>query len=267
MKRSIFTLFLTLGLFALCAVPSFAEEAPVPSFEERKEMAIEASIPDIQMVAEDQNIEWNPETLTAEAYPSRGMLGVLPEYHLTAQEVAETANYMMLLFYSDNQPLLEAFARYMPESNSMKITMIGGSNETVQETSRQIERFNQIKTPDSPICIISNYSTSYIYGNTIYGDNMMMDVSPYSDDWALPYFQSMDTGDYPLIYVEDFELMMKEAEKHPDLIGGIPLFLLPQYNHAMIVRNRWIFGTAGVLLLVGFIGYRIYRAKQQAKAE
>ena len=66
MKRSIITLFLTVCLFALCALPAFAEEA-MPSFEERKEMAIEAAIPYIQSFTAEQGMECNPKNLTAVA--------------------------------------------------------------------------------------------------------------------------------------------------------------------------------------------------------
>ena len=67
--------------------------------------------------------------------------------------------------------------------------------------------------------------------------------------------------------IEDFEYMMERSREHSDRMGGSFTDCLPQYNHAMVVRNRWIFGTAGVLLLVGFIAYRVYRAKREAKAQ
>ena len=269
MKRSIFTLFLTLSLFALCALPAFAEETPMPSFEERKEMAIEAATNELQLFADDLEIEWdhNMDTLSAEAYPSYGVLGMLPEYHITAEEAAETSSTILLLFYSDGKPLTRALTHYIPESNTTVISLLGGSENSVQTIADQIEIFNQIKTEDSPICIANSMSQFFVYGDTVYGDNMLMPVNFYPEEKLdYPYFQSMDTDGYPLIYAEDFEYMVEQMLVS-DKMGGSPTRYLPQYNHAMIVRNRWIFGTAGVLLLVGFIAYRVYRAKREAKAE
>ncbi len=265
MKRSIITLFLTVCLFALCALPAFAEEA-MPSFEERKEMAIEAAIPYIQSFTAEQGMECNPKNLTAVAYPSRGLLSFTSKYHSTAKEIERLSSEIMLFFYSDNQPLSTAVARYIPETNSTDIIMHGGSPDYVQAVADQVEIFNQIKTEDSPICIVTRFSRHYLYGNTVYGDNMLMEVEPYADDLDASYFQSMDTDGYPLIYAEDFEYMVEQMLVS-DKMGGSPTRYLPPYNHAMIVRNRWIFGTAGVLLLVGFIAYRVYRAKREAKAE
>ena len=241
----------------------------MPSFEERKEMAIEAAIPYIQSFAAEQGMECNPKNLTAVAYPSRGLLSFTSKYHSTAKEIERLSSEIMLFFYSDNQPLSTAVARYIPETNSTDIIMHGGSPDYVQAVADQVEIFNQIKTEDSPICIVTRFSRHYLYGNTVYGDNMLMEVEPYADDLDASYFQSMDTDGYPLIMVEDFEFIMKELEKHPEWIGGIPLYLLPKYPHSVVVRNRWIFGTAGVLLLIwfGFASYRVYRAKRQAKAE
>lgn len=265
MKRSIITLFLTVCLFALCALPAFAEEA-MPSFEERKEMAIEAAIPYIQSFAAEQGMECNPKNLTAVAYPSRGLLSFTSKYHSTAKEIERLSSEIMLFFYSDNQPLSTAVARYIPETNSTDIIMHGGSPDYVQAVADQVEIFNQIKTEDSPICIVTRFSRHYLYGNTVYGDNMLMEVDPYPDNLTAPYFESMDTNGYPLVYAEDFEYLVESMLKS-NKVGGLSMDKLPPYNHAMVVRNRWIFGTAGVLLLVGFIAYRVYRAKQQAKAE
>ena len=267
MKRPIFTLFLTLSLFALCAVPAFAEESPIPSFEERKEMAIEAAFPYVQSFMEEQGTEWNPENLTAEAYPSRGMLSVTSKAHITADEIAQYSRDMILLFYSDNQPLMTACTRYIPETGETDFLMYGDDGEVVQKFSDQVEVFNQIKTEDSPICVVSGFHVNYLYGHTIYGDNMLMEVAPYPEELESAYFQSMDTDGYPLIMIEDFEYMIEQAWEHSDRMGGGFTQHLPPYNHAMVVRNRWIFGTAGVLLLIGFIAYRVYRAKRQAKAE
>ena len=238
----------------------------MPSFEERKEMAIEAAIPYIQSFAAEQGTEYNPEALTAEVYPSRGLLSFTSEYHLDVKEIKELSNQIMLFFYSDNQPLTAATAKYRTETNSTDIIMYGGSPDYVQAVADQVEIFNQIKTEDSPICIVTRFSRHYLYGNTVYGDNMLMEVEPYADDLDASYFQSMDTDGYPLIYAEDFEYMVEQMLVS-DKMGGSPTRYLPQYNHAMIVRNRWIFGTAGVLLLVGFIAYRVYRAKREAKAQ
>ena len=265
MKRSIITLFLTVCLFALCALPAFAEEA-MPSFEERKEMAIEAAIPYIQSFAAEQGMECNPKNLTAVAYPSRGLLSFTSKYHSTAKEIERLSSEIMLFFYSDNQPLSTAVARYIPETNSTDIIMHGGSPDYVQAVADQVEIFNQIKTEDSPICIVTRFSRHYLYGNTVYGDNMLMEVDPYPDNLTAPYFESMDTNGYPLVYAEDFEYLVESMLKS-NKVGGLSMDKLPPYNHAMVVRNRWIFGTAGVLLLVGFIGYRVYRAKREAKAE
>ncbi len=272
MKRLIASLSLILTLFTLCALPAFAEETPMPSFEERKEMAIEAATNELQLFADDLEIEWdhNMDTLSAEAYPSYGVLGMLPEYHITAEEAAETSSTILLLFYSDGKPLTRALTHYIPESNTTVISLLGGSENSVQTIADQIEIFNQIKTEDSPICIANSMSQFFVYGDTVYGDNMLMPVNFYPEEKLdYPYFQSMDTDGYPLIMVEDFEFIMKELEKHPEWIGGIPLYLLPKYPHSVVVRNRWIFGTAGVLLLIwfGFASYRVYRAKRQAKAE
>ena len=264
MKRSIFTLFLAVCLFTLCALLAFAEETPMPSFEERKEMAIETAIPYIQSFATEQGTEYNPEALTVEAYPSRGLLSFTSEYHLNVKEIKELSNQIMLFFYSDNQPLTAATAKYRTETNSTDIIMYGGSPDYVQAVADQVEIFNQIKTEDSPICIVTRFSRNYLYGNTVYGDNMIMEVDPYPDNLTAPYFESMDTNGYPLVYAEDFEYLVESMLKS-NKVGGLSMDKLPPYNHAMIVRNRWIFGTAGVLLLVGFIGYRIYHSNRRRK--
>ncbi len=267
MKCSIFTLFLTLSLFVLCAVPAFAEETPMPSFEERKEMAIEAAIPYAKSSAAEQGMEWNPEGLTAEAYPCYGILSITSKARITADEIAKHSMDMAMLFYLDNQPLMMAFTRYTPETGTTEFLMYGYDGENVQEFADQVEVFNQIKTEDSPISIISGFRVNYVYGDTVYGDNMLMEASFYPTEFSSPYFKSMDTDGYPLIMIEDFEYMMEKSREHSDRMGGGFTQYLPPYNHAMVVRNRWIFGTAGVLLLIGFIGYRVYRAKRKAKAE
>lgn len=232
-------------------------------------MAIEAAFPYVQSFMEEQGIEWNQENLTAEAYPSRGMLSVTSKAHITADEIAQYSRDMILLFYSDNQPLMRACARYVPETGETEFLMYGGSGESTQKIADQVEVFNQIKAENSPISIISGFHVDYLYGHTVYGDNMLMEVAPYPESLTSLYFESMDTDGYPLIYIEDFEYMVENRLEHSDRMGGSFSKYLPLYNHAMVVRNRWIFGTAGVLLCswLCFAGYRIYRAKREAKAE
>ena len=135
---------------------------------------------------------------------------------------------------------------------------------------KQIEAFRQIKTQNSPICLVYCYYTSFVYGNTIYGDNMLLEIDPAPESLDQPYFQSMDTGGYPLSAFEDFKQAVKRWEYiviYKGYMGEWKYITdyLPEYGDPEIPPNRWIFGTAGVLLLVGFIGYRIYHSNRRRK--
>ncbi len=285
MKRSIFTLFLAVCLFA-CAIPVIVWKNPIPSFEERKEMAMEL-LPDSLFAHANQstydslseaagydpetgNWEWKTEDWSVEFYPGLILEDPLPPYYFPVKQVKKHSPDMMMLIYTDGQPLSSVFIRHAPESGKIEFFRRGQTPEKVREMQKQIEAFRQIKTQNSPICLVYCYYTSFVYGNTIYGDNMLLEIDPAPESLDQPYFQSMDTGGYPLIAFEDFKQAVKRWEYiviYKGYMGEWKYITdyLPEYGDPEIPPNRWIFGTAGVLLLVGFIGYRIYHSNRRRK--
>ena len=197
------------------------------------------------------------------------MFNFAPDDYPTVEEVASQSSHMILVFYSNGQPMTVAEARYLAETGEMSCFPLDAEGCT-REIDRAVRTFNGINAKDSPICIARHYLHAiFLYGNTVYGDHILLEASRPDNtapDGSQPYFRTMDTDGFPLIMAQDFGSRIDTLKQYPhETEWEASVDVLPMHSQYQIQRSRWIFGTAGVLLLIGFIGYRVYHSNRRRK--